>query len=82
MNLDIIQYNTLCLVSQLLCSLAPLCLIISDLCCSKEVCDPEIGGKIVMCPQCDRECKYWRLNSTCEASKVSFTLFQLQISFT
>lgn len=40
-------------------------------CCSKEVCDPEIGGKIVMCPQCDRECKYWRLNSTCEASKVS-----------
>lgn len=39
--------------------------------CSKEVCDPEIGGKIVMCPQCDRECKYWRLNSTCEASKVS-----------
>ncbi|XP_056878530.1 anoctamin-6 [Takifugu flavidus] len=36
---------------------------------SKEVCDPEIGGKIVMCPQCDRECNYWRLNSTCEASK-------------
>lgn len=36
---------------------------------SKEVCDPEIGGQIVMCPQCDRECKYWRLNSTCEASK-------------
>uniref|UniRef100_A0A8C3G3L6 Anoctamin n=1 Tax=Cyclopterus lumpus TaxID=8103 RepID=A0A8C3G3L6_CYCLU len=36
---------------------------------SKEVCDPEIGGKIVMCPQCDKECKYWRLNSTCEASK-------------
>ncbi|XP_068611495.1 anoctamin-6 [Brachionichthys hirsutus] len=36
---------------------------------SKEVCDPEIGGQIVMCPQCDRECKFWRLNSTCEASK-------------
>uniref|UniRef100_A0A8C9YI00 Anoctamin n=1 Tax=Sander lucioperca TaxID=283035 RepID=A0A8C9YI00_SANLU len=36
---------------------------------SKEVCDPEIGGKIVMCPQCDRECKYWTLDSTCEASK-------------
>ncbi|KAM9334686.1 anoctamin-6 [Symphorus nematophorus] len=36
---------------------------------SKEVCDPEIGGNIVMCPQCDRECKFWRLNSTCEASK-------------
>ncbi|XP_073337139.1 anoctamin-6 [Pagrus major] len=36
---------------------------------SKEVCDPEIGGKILMCPQCDKECKYWRLNNTCEASK-------------
>lgn len=36
---------------------------------SKEVCDPEIGGAIVMCPQCDKECNYWRLNSTCEASK-------------
>ncbi|XP_037616731.1 anoctamin-6 isoform X2 [Sebastes umbrosus] len=36
---------------------------------SKEVCDPDIGGRIVMCPQCDRECSYWRLNSTCQASK-------------
>ncbi|XP_015208423.1 anoctamin-6 [Lepisosteus oculatus] len=36
---------------------------------SQEVCDPQIGGNIVMCPQCDRECAYWRLNSTCESSK-------------
>ncbi|KAK1169164.1 anoctamin-6-like isoform X1 [Acipenser oxyrinchus oxyrinchus] len=36
---------------------------------SKEVCDPQIGGSIIMCPQCDRECTYWRLNSTCESSK-------------
>nr|XP_046152893.1 anoctamin-6-like isoform X2 [Oncorhynchus gorbuscha] len=36
---------------------------------SKEVCDPFIGGNIVMCPQCDKECTYWRLNSTCESSK-------------
>ncbi|MED6269549.1 Anoctamin-6 [Characodon lateralis] len=35
---------------------------------SKEVCDPEIGGKIVMCPQCDL-CNYWMLNSTCDTSK-------------
>ncbi|XP_013869940.1 anoctamin-6 [Austrofundulus limnaeus] len=35
---------------------------------SKEVCDPEIGGQIVMCPQCDL-CKYWMLNSTCDTSK-------------
>lgn len=39
--------------------------------CSKEVCDPDIGGKIVMCPQCDL-CNYWILNSTCDTSKVSF----------
>ncbi|KAJ8261623.1 hypothetical protein GJAV_G00156420 [Gymnothorax javanicus] len=36
---------------------------------SKEVCDPLIGGSIVMCPQCDQGCSYWRLNSTCESSK-------------
>ncbi|KAK9975549.1 hypothetical protein ABG768_020801 [Culter alburnus] len=36
---------------------------------SKEVCDPQIGGQIVMCPQCDNDCPYWRLNITCEASK-------------
>uniref|UniRef100_A0A667X6J4 Anoctamin n=1 Tax=Myripristis murdjan TaxID=586833 RepID=A0A667X6J4_9TELE len=36
---------------------------------SKEVCHPEIGGAIVMCPQCDKDCTYWRLNSTCETSK-------------
>ncbi|KAK2883096.1 anoctamin-6 [Channa argus] len=36
---------------------------------SKEVCDPQIGGQIVMCPQCDKFCSYWRLNNTCEASK-------------
>ncbi|KAM9705278.1 anoctamin-6 [Menidia menidia] len=35
---------------------------------SKEVCDPEVGGQIVMCPQCDF-CKFWTLNSTCETSK-------------
>ncbi|KAM4712238.1 anoctamin-6 isoform 3-T3 [Anableps anableps] len=35
---------------------------------SKEVCDPNIGGKIVMCPQCDL-CNYWILNSTCDTSK-------------
>uniref|UniRef100_A0A8C7ZGF4 Anoctamin n=1 Tax=Oryzias sinensis TaxID=183150 RepID=A0A8C7ZGF4_9TELE len=37
---------------------------------SKEVCDPNIGGKIVMCPQCDL-CKYWILNSTCETSQIT-----------
>lgn len=45
---------------------------------SKEVCDPEIGGKIVMCPQCDL-CKYWMLNSTCDTSKVSLLFLTVQI---
>ncbi|XP_029471834.1 anoctamin-6 isoform X2 [Rhinatrema bivittatum] len=36
---------------------------------SKEVCDVNIGGNIIMCPQCDKGCTYWRLNITCESSK-------------
>ncbi|XP_048463912.1 anoctamin-6-like [Rhincodon typus] len=35
----------------------------------QEVCDPEIGGRMIMCPQCDRDCTYWRLNVTCESSR-------------
>ncbi|NXS00269.1 ANO5 protein, partial [Oxylabes madagascariensis] len=38
---------------------------------SKEICDPSIGGEIIMCPLCDRECEYWRLNTTCESSQYS-----------
>lgn len=37
---------------------------------SKEICDPAIGGAIIMCPLCDQECEYWRLNTTCESSQV------------
>ncbi|XP_075423326.1 anoctamin-5 isoform X4 [Ascaphus truei] len=38
---------------------------------SKEICDPEIGGQIIMCPLCDQRCEFWRLNSTCEPSQYS-----------
>ncbi|NXC94733.1 ANO5 protein, partial [Certhia familiaris] len=38
---------------------------------SKEICDPAIGGEIIMCPLCDRDCEYWRLNTTCESSQYS-----------
>nr|XP_033783925.1 anoctamin-5 isoform X3 [Geotrypetes seraphini] len=38
---------------------------------SKEICDPAIGGQIIMCPLCDRNCEYWKLNSTCESSEYS-----------
>lgn len=36
---------------------------------SKEICG-EIGGKIVMCPLCDKKCGYWKLNTTCNSSWV------------
>ncbi|XP_064308928.1 anoctamin-5 isoform X4 [Phalacrocorax carbo] len=39
---------------------------------SKEICDPAIGGEIIMCPLCDRECEYWRLNTTCASSEYSY----------
>ncbi|KAM3625268.1 uncharacterized protein V6R79_009381 [Siganus canaliculatus] len=35
---------------------------------SKEICDSNIGGSIVMCPLCDKKCPFWRLNSTCLSS--------------
>ncbi|XP_036391016.1 anoctamin-5-like isoform X1 [Megalops cyprinoides] len=38
---------------------------------STEICDPEIGGNIIMCPLCDQKCGYWKLNSTCNSSKYS-----------
>ncbi|XP_037378480.1 anoctamin-5 [Talpa occidentalis] len=38
---------------------------------SNEICDPEVGGQIIMCPLCDLVCDYWRLNTTCLASKFS-----------
>ncbi|XP_026234344.1 anoctamin-5b isoform X1 [Anabas testudineus] len=35
---------------------------------SKEICDAEIGGSILMCPLCDKKCTFWTLNSTCLSS--------------
>ncbi|XP_034032207.1 anoctamin-5-like isoform X2 [Thalassophryne amazonica] len=35
---------------------------------SKEICNEEIGGNIVMCPLCDKKCGYWKLISTCNSS--------------
>lgn len=37
---------------------------------SKEICDANIGGSIVMCPLCDKKCPFWKLNSTCLSSWV------------
>lgn len=38
---------------------------------SKEICDANIGGEIIMCPLCDVKCEYWTLSSTCEPSQYS-----------
>uniref|UniRef100_A0A8C6P325 Anoctamin n=1 Tax=Nothobranchius furzeri TaxID=105023 RepID=A0A8C6P325_NOTFU len=35
---------------------------------SKEICDAEVGGSILMCPLCDKKCPFWKLNSTCLSS--------------
>uniref|UniRef100_A0AAQ5ZN68 Anoctamin n=1 Tax=Amphiprion ocellaris TaxID=80972 RepID=A0AAQ5ZN68_AMPOC len=35
---------------------------------SQEICHPKIGGRIVMCPLCDKKCPFWKLNSTCLSS--------------
>ncbi|KAM8893597.1 anoctamin-5b isoform 5-T6 [Spinachia spinachia] len=35
---------------------------------SKEICNADIGGSIVMCPLCDKKCPFWKLNSTCLSS--------------
>ncbi|XP_038139835.1 anoctamin-5-like isoform X1 [Cyprinodon tularosa] len=35
---------------------------------SAEICDPEIGGSILMCPLCDKKCPFWKLNTTCLSS--------------
>ncbi|KFW94251.1 Anoctamin-6, partial [Phalacrocorax carbo] len=45
------------------------CLRKDDCTWSQEVCDPNIGGNIIMCPQCDKVCTYWNLTITCESSK-------------
>uniref|UniRef100_A0A8B9VFP6 Anoctamin n=1 Tax=Anas zonorhyncha TaxID=75864 RepID=A0A8B9VFP6_9AVES len=49
---------------------------------SQEVCDPNIGGNIIMCPQCDKVCTYWNLTSTCESSKVTTFWFNINIFLT
>ncbi|TKC41449.1 hypothetical protein EI555_010351 [Monodon monoceros] len=46
---------------------------------SKEVCDPDIGGKIIMCPQCDKLCPFWKLNITCESSKYSVQISEASV---
>ncbi|XP_010131909.1 PREDICTED: anoctamin-6, partial [Buceros rhinoceros silvestris] len=45
------------------------CLAKNNCTWSQEVCDPNIGGNIIMCPQCDKVCTYWNLTITCESSK-------------
>lgn len=42
---------------------------------SKEICDPNIGGSIVMCPLCDKKCSFWKLNTTCLSSWVTIKHF-------
>lgn len=36
---------------------------------SKEICSDD--NQMIMCPQCDEQCDYWRLNETCIYSRLS-----------
>ncbi|MCJ8735906.1 hypothetical protein PDJAM_G00252740 [Pangasius djambal] len=49
-----------------------------DVLWTKEICNDDIGGHIIMCPLCDKKCGYWKLNSTCNsawATTVFFAIF-------
>ncbi|XP_065206237.1 anoctamin-5 [Planococcus citri] len=39
---------------------------------SKEICDPNIGGNITLCPLCDRTCKYQKLGDSCLFSNMTY----------
>ncbi|CAL8116032.1 unnamed protein product [Orchesella dallaii] len=38
---------------------------------SREICDPAIGGKIIMCPLCGK-CELWELQDSCTFSKLTY----------
>ncbi|XP_033214628.1 anoctamin-5-like [Belonocnema kinseyi] len=37
---------------------------------AREACDPS-AENVIMCPQCDKTCDYWRLSETCLVSKIT-----------
>ncbi|XP_033610715.1 anoctamin-4 isoform X2 [Cryptotermes secundus] len=39
---------------------------------SMEICDPNIGGNIIMCPLCDKVCDYQKLNSSCVFAEITY----------
>lgn len=36
---------------------------------SEDICSP--NNTIIMCPQCDKHCDFWRLSETCIYSRIS-----------
>uniref|UniRef100_H2YZL6 Anoctamin n=1 Tax=Ciona savignyi TaxID=51511 RepID=H2YZL6_CIOSA len=42
---------------------------------SQEVCDetyPTYAGNLTMCPLCDEDCSYWKLKTSCLASRITY----------
>ena len=37
-----------------------------------EICDPNIGGNITMCPLCDKVCDYQKLDSSCLFAQITY----------
>lgn len=51
---------------------------------SDEVCDVNFTtyvGDVIMCPLCDIDCTYWKLESSCTAAIVSICLNQISAWF-
>lgn len=53
-----------------------------------EICDEAKNGSVIMCPQCDRYCPFWKLKQSCTLSKVTYlfdntatVLFAMFMSF-
>ncbi|XP_015606039.1 anoctamin-5 [Cephus cinctus] len=54
---------------------------------ARDACDPD-ANNVIMCPQCDKTCDYWRLSETCLLTRVTHlfdnpatTIFAIFMSF-
>lgn len=39
---------------------------------SKEICDPNVAGDLILCPLCDKACSYQRLSESCLFSQMTY----------
>ena len=45
------------------------------ICFRNDICDKNgIGGNTTMCPNCDTYCPFWKLNSSCGLSQLTYVI--------